>query len=188
MKRRPSRNRPRVRILSRRTLVDSRHFRVVEEGIVAGGRRFTYVYRAHGRVVHVVPVTARGEVVLVRQYRHPPRRRLLELPAGVVDRGETTLKAAKRELAEETGYTARRWVHLGGWHPAPSSTNMVTHYYLALGAKRTTRQKLDEFEFIDVELKPFGTLLRRFARIRGTTSNLWFGLALAERRIRSGGR
>lgn len=173
-----------ARILSTRTLVRSRFFRVVEEKIEIGGKRFAYVYRPHGPVVHIVPITPAGEVVLVRQYRHPPRKILLELPAGIVDRGETTLQAARRELAEETGHVASRWVRLGGWIPAPSSSDMVTHYYLALGARATRPQQLDEFEFIKVERRPLKALLRRFSRIPGTTVNTLLGLSLAERYLR----
>ena len=170
-----------ARVLSSRNLVRTKYFSVVEEKIVVDGRRFTYTYRPHGPVVHVVALTRSGDAVLVRQYRHPPRRVLLEIPAGAVDRGESTLAAARRELAEETGYTARRWVRLGGWHPAPSSSNMVTHYYLALDARRTRDQKLDDFEFIEVELVPFRRLCRVFARMKGVTVNTLLGVALAER-------
>ncbi len=147
------------------------------------GRRFTYTYRPHGPVVHVVALTRDGDAVLVRQYRHPPRRTLLEIPAGVVDRGESTLCAARRELAEETGYTARRWVHLGGWYPAPSSSNMITHYYLAIDATRTREQELDDFEFMEVELVPFKRLCRTFSRMRDVTVNTLMGVVLAERRL-----
>src|SRR5260370_41290397 len=57
----------------------------------------------------MMPVDERGRILLVRQYRLPARQYLWELPAGRVDTGETTLQAARRELAEETGFRAKKW-------------------------------------------------------------------------------
>src|SRR5579859_1400138 len=56
----------------------------------------------------MMPVDDRGRILLVRQFRLPARQYLWELPAGRVDKGESVLKAAKRELVEETGYRAKR--------------------------------------------------------------------------------
>lgn len=67
----------------------------------------------------MMPVDERGRVLLVRQYRLPARAYLWELPAGRVDPGETVLRAARRELREETGYTARRWSKLTSFWASP---------------------------------------------------------------------
>jgi ADP-ribose pyrophosphatase len=67
----------------------------------------------------MMPVDERGRILLVRQYRLPARAYLWELPAGRVDPGETVLRAAKRELREETGYTARRWTKLVSFWASP---------------------------------------------------------------------
>ncbi len=67
----------------------------------------------------MMAVDERGRVLLVRQYRLPARKYLWELPAGRVDPGETVLKAAKRELLEETGYKAKRWTRLAGFWASP---------------------------------------------------------------------
>ncbi len=67
----------------------------------------------HGGAVAVVPLLDDGRVVLVRQYRYPLAKVLLELPAGKRDAGESTLQCAMRELAEETGYSAREWAYAG---------------------------------------------------------------------------
>jgi ADP-ribose pyrophosphatase len=67
----------------------------------------------------MLAVDNRKRILLVRQYRLPARSYLWELPAGKLDKGETPLKAAKRELVEETGYHAKKWKKLVAFYPSP---------------------------------------------------------------------
>ena len=173
-----------ARVLNRRTILRSQYFHVVEEEVVYHGRRFIYQFRPHGGVVHMVALTPQGRTVMVRQYRHPVRKSLLELPAGKMNRRESALAAAKRELVEETGYVARRWIRLGGWYPSPASSNMITHYFLALDARRARTASPEAFEFLRVEHVPFARLLRRFAGHRDVTVNTLLGIALAARYLK----
>jgi ADP-ribose pyrophosphatase YjhB (NUDIX family) len=86
----------------------------------------------HDDAVAIVPVTDDGEVVLLRQYRQALREHLLEIPAGTLDvDGESPTEAALRELAEETGYTARSLEHLVTFHNSAGWTDERTHVYLA---------------------------------------------------------
>ncbi len=71
------------------------------------------------------------EVCMVEQYRHPVKRRILEIPAGRVDPGETPEECARRELSEETGYTARRWVPLGSFYSSPGFCTECIHVFSA---------------------------------------------------------
>lgn len=73
----------------------------------------------HGGSAVMMPVDDKKRVLLVRQYRLPARQYLWELPAGRLDEGETPLQAAKRELAEETGYKAKKWEKLAIFYPSP---------------------------------------------------------------------
>ncbi len=78
-----------------------------------------------------VPITDEGKVVLLRQYRFAVERRILEFPAGTLEDGEDPLSSMKRELAEEAGYQANRWVSLGEMFPCPGYSDEVIHLYLA---------------------------------------------------------
>lgn len=83
--------------------------------------------------VMIVPITAGGDVVMVRQYRHNLKQHMLELPAGTADHGREDLaSAARRELAEETGYEpgpGARLEKLGACYSLSSETNKYTHVY-----------------------------------------------------------
>jgi ADP-ribose pyrophosphatase len=102
--------------------------------------------------VNVIALTPAREVVLVRQYRHGIDDLTLEIPGGSVEPGEPVEVAAARELEEETGYTATRWVHLGFVHPNPAVQSNRCDTLLALDAQRTAAQTLDPGEVIRVEL------------------------------------
>lgn len=100
-----------------------------------------------------------GTVYLVRQFRYPIQRELLELPAGKLDHGtqEDHLLGAKRELSEETGLEASDWTYLGSALASPGFCDEELHMYLARGLRKTG-QHLDEDEFLDVVAMPFDQL------------------------------
>jgi ADP-ribose pyrophosphatase len=119
----------------RSRLVLGSPWRAVLEDRLAGdsGRVSTYSYLAVPRAVFVVPVTVEGEIVLVRQYRHPVRDWTLEVPAGSVEDGETPQEAAKRELAEEVGGRAQTWRHLTTFYSSSAHLSLRSAAFLATG-------------------------------------------------------
>lgn len=113
--------------------------------------------------VNVIALTPDDRVVLIRQYRPGIDTVCLEIPGGMVDAGEEPLAAAVRELAEETGYSARAWRKLGNIAPNPALQNNRLHSFLALDAACTAAPRLDGNEVIALEtvaLSEMRTLLR----------------------------
>jgi 8-oxo-dGTP pyrophosphatase MutT (NUDIX family) len=102
--------------------------------------------------INVIAVTTDGDMVMVRQYRHGLQRTSYELCAGVIEQGETPEQAARRELAEETGYTGGEWREYMVLSANPSTSTNLTHSFLAVGVSKTEVQHLDETEDITVHL------------------------------------
>lgn len=102
--------------------------------------------------VNTIAITRSGEFVLVRQYRHGLGETRYELCAGVCEPNETPLQAAQRELLEETGYGHGRWLPLMNISGNTSTTNNLTHCFLALDVEKVGNQHLDASEDLSVHL------------------------------------
>jgi ADP-ribose pyrophosphatase len=96
--------------------------------------------------VNMVALTEEGRIVAVRQFRFGVRAFSLEIPAGLVDPGETPLQAARRELEEETGYTTGEWVSMGWSYANPAFLTNRVHHFLARNARRTGEPHPEEGE------------------------------------------
>lgn len=81
----------------------------------------------------ILPVDSLGRILLVRQYRLAAKKYLWELPAGRIETGERPLDAAKRELAEETGYRAGEWTRIASFYPSPGFLSEKMFVYVARG-------------------------------------------------------
>jgi ADP-ribose pyrophosphatase len=112
------------------------------------GSLATREYIRHHGAVAVIPVLDDGRVVLVRQYRYPVRKVLLEFPAGRLEAGEEQLACAQRELREETGYVAAEWAYGGEIHNAPAYSDESIWIWFARGLVAGQKQ-LDEGEFVE---------------------------------------
>jgi 8-oxo-dGTP pyrophosphatase MutT (NUDIX family) len=102
--------------------------------------------------VNMVALTASGESVMVRQFRFGIGYPTLEIPGGMVDPGEDSLTAARRELAEETGFTGGMWRYLGAVEPNPAIHDHLCHHWLAEGVVRTRAPANTGGERIEVRL------------------------------------
>lgn len=100
--------------------------------------------------INVVALTTDGNIILERQWRHALGIVSTEIPAGVVEAGETPLEAARRELQEETGYTGGEWEPIVTVAPNPGLMTNRCHSFLAKGVSKTSGQHLDANEDLQV--------------------------------------
>lgn len=122
-----------MKIISSEKKFESPIFTVTEDRAVdpAGFEIKRAIVRHQGSAV-VMPIDARGRVLLVKQFRLPAEQYLWELPAGRIDEGETALQAAKRELKEETGYKAKTWKKLAAYYASPGFLAEKMNLFAAL--------------------------------------------------------
>lgn len=136
------------------------HFLDVRRDIVRlpDGSETSREYVIHPGAVMIVAQLGDGQLVLERQFRYPVQAVMIEFPAGKLDAGESSLACARRELLEETGYTAREWARAGVLHPVISYSTEFIDIWFARGLTLNER-KLDAGEFLDVFTASQATLL-----------------------------
>jgi ADP-ribose pyrophosphatase len=143
-----------VRINQRTPIYQGRVFLLVRENVTLDNGVTTDLdYIEHPGAAAIVPLIGTDEVVLIKQYRHALKRYIWEIPAGTLDPQEEAAACARRELAEETGYSAGEWCQLGEITPVPGYSNERIHLFLAskLGP---AHQKLDSDEVLAIHRVP----------------------------------
>jgi len=139
-------------------------------------------YIRHPGAVAIVPLFDDGTILLERQFRYPHRREFIEIPAGKVDPGEPHLATAKRELLEETGYTAARWERIGVIHTAIAYTDEAIELFVARGLTHEMQQ-LDHGEFLETFTLPFAEAIRMIGEGAITDAKTVSALLLVEKRL-----
>lgn len=137
-------------------------------------------YIRHPGAVMVVPLLDDGRLLMERQYRYPMGRVMLEFPAGKLDAGEDPLACGRRELLEETGYSAAEWAHAGVLHNAIAYSDEGIHIYFARGLTRGT-QRLDEGEFLELVTHTVDELDQLAAKGEVTDAKTLIGLLWLQR-------
>lgn len=110
----------------------------------------------HPGGVCIAALTDSDELLFVRQFRYPYMKVISELPAGKLEKGEDPFESGKRELEEETGYVAEKYIDLGKFYPTPGYCGEIIHLYAAKELT-FTKQRLDCDEFLNVEKIPLET-------------------------------
>jgi ADP-ribose pyrophosphatase len=140
-------------------IIYNKHDRVVVKDTLefADGSKHEWVYfKTHGAVA-VVACTDDNRVILTKQYRHPMRKIIADLPAGGIANGETPEQAALRELEEETGFTAEKLEWLGRFSWAPSNMEGCVEIFLARDLKPTGN--FDPDQIASIEMANFNDVL-----------------------------
>ena len=147
-----------VKVVESRIVYNKRGRCIVEDSLeFADGSRHEWVYfKVSGFAVAVAAFTEDNKMLLVRQYRHPFRKIMYDLPAGGMKKGETPEQAALRELEEETGYTAERleWIGRFTWAPGNIGAATVEIFFTkSLKPKRSFNpDEIVNIEFVDFDL------------------------------------
>jgi ADP-ribose pyrophosphatase len=144
-------------------------------------------YIVHPGAVLVVPILDDGRLVFERQYRYPLRRSFIELPAGKIDPNEDILTTGKRELLEETGYTAQNWQYLAALHPCIGYSDEIIHIYLATGLQ-AGQKHLDDDESLEVFTMTLEEAMKALRHGEITDGKTVIALFWAEKHISGGWR
>ena len=138
--------------LHREPLLQGHFLKVVRDTVrLPDGREATRELVLHPGAVMWGPLPDEARLHMERQHRHPMQQVMLEFPAGKRDPNEDSLACARRELQEETGYTAREWAFAGRHAPTIAYSDEVIDIWFARGLQAGER-RLDEGEFLDVFL------------------------------------
>ena len=138
----------------------------------------------HPGGVGIVPVTKDGNVLMVRQFRYPMGEELLEIPAGKLEDGEDPLECAARELSEETGYTAGRFIDLGVSYPSPGYCKEKLYIYLATDLL-CGEAHLDENELLSIEEVAINDLIDKIMANELSDGKTIIGILKAQRYLES---
>jgi ADP-ribose pyrophosphatase len=139
-----------VKINNRTTLHQGRVFKLVTENVTLDNQVTTDMeFIRHPGAAAIIPMLDHTHVILLNQYRHALRKYIWEIPAGTLDPRESVIRCAKRELIEETGFSADQWHHLGEITPVPGYSDERIHIFLAASLQPAERH-LDKDEIIHV--------------------------------------
>lgn len=108
----------------------------------------------------ICALTSDGDIILKKEYRYACKSDIIECPAGMFEDYENDpLETAQRELLEETGYTSANWQYLGGTRESTSKLTNTMHLFLAENCIKTSEQKLDDTESIELIKIPFNNAI-----------------------------
>jgi len=144
-----------AKVNNRTTIHQGKVFELIRENVTLENGTTTDVeFIEHPGATAVIPFLDDKRIVLLKQYRHALKKYIWEVPAGTLDPREEIISCAKRELIEETGYSAGQWHRLGEITPVPGYSNERIHIFLATGLQPAD-QNLDEDEVIEVQAVDF---------------------------------
>jgi ADP-ribose pyrophosphatase len=169
-------------LIDSKCVFTGRVFDVTIDTVREGEKTYVREVVHHPGSAVIVPVLEDGAIALVRQYRHPAVRYLLELPAGTLNQKERPEEGAGRELEEELGLVAGKLEKLGEFFVSPGFCGEKMWLYLATDLRETS-QRLEEDEAIEVERVPLGRALQMITDGEIEDAKTIIGLMLAAPRL-----
>ncbi|MFQ5996461.1 MAG: NUDIX hydrolase [Dehalococcoidales bacterium] len=148
--------------LSSQLIYDGRAVKLRVDTIqMANGRQTTREIVEHSDCIAIIAVDADNNALLVKQFRKPVEKELLEIPAGGIDHGEEPEASVRRELREETGYLPQKVERLGGFYSAPGYCSEYLHLYLAtdLTPSRLFAEDTEEISLVRVPMTQIPDLI-----------------------------
>lgn len=120
-----------------------------------GQKAYREILKNHKEVSAIVPFESSGKVILVKQFRYPVGEEILEIPAGLIEKDESPLACARRELLEETAYQAKNFKKIATFYTTPGYSNELLHLFLAtgLGKKKVGIDKEEVSEVVKLTLE-----------------------------------
>jgi 8-oxo-dGTP pyrophosphatase MutT (NUDIX family) len=175
-----------AKVNDRQIVHRGRVFNLIRENVTLDNGATTDLdFVEHPGATAIVPFLNASRVILLKQYRHALKDYIWEIPAGTLDPDESPLNCAKRELIEETGYSAGQWQKLGEITPVPGYSDERIHIYLA-SALKPARQQLDKDEIIRVHEIEFKAAVEMIKRGEIQDAKSITGLLLAFDRLKGG--
>lgn len=175
-----------AKVLKKTQLHRGRVFALIRERIsLPNGATIDLDIIRHPGAAAMIPLNEHGSLVMIRQYRHAIGEYIWEIPAGTLNPDESPLECAKRELIEETGYSATEWEELGTIIPVPGYSDEKIHIFLAQGLQ-SARQNLDPDEILHVREIPLEEALHMAETGEIKDSKTISSLFLLRRRLDKG--
>jgi len=170
------------KVIESQTIFRGRVFEVTVDTVSEGEKTYAREVVHHPGSAVIVPIFDDGTIALVRQYRHPAVRYLLEAPAGTLRRGEVPEEGAKRELEEELGVVSGRLEKLSEFFVSPGFCEEKMWVYLATELTET-KQQLDDDEILEVVRIPFSQALSMITTGEIEDAKTIIGVMLAAPRV-----
>lgn len=169
------------RLIETEQIADGRFLRVRTDRVrLPDGNAAFRQYVVHPGAVAIAAFVDADNLVFEYQYRYPLGRHFIELPAGKIDPGEEPLATGRRELLEETGYVAERWLHAATLHPTIGYSDERIELFVATGLRQVGHRR-DAGEFLETFAMPLAEAIERVGSGEITDTKTTFSLLWLER-------
>jgi ADP-ribose pyrophosphatase len=173
-----------AKINDRQIIHRGRVYNLIRENVTLDNGVITDMeFIEHPGATAIIPMLNESRILLLKQYRHALRKYIWEIPAGTIDPRESVINCAKRELIEETGYSAEQWQKLGEMTPVPGYSDERIHIYLATDLQPAV-QNLDKDEIINVHEMEFNEAMEMVNAGKIQDAKSITGLFLALNRLK----